>query len=194
MSPERLFVPRGALGASFMAFAVRTRGPPEAMAPSVRRLVAELDPNLPVYALSSLDDAIAEATWAFDLFGSLFVIFGAAALLLAAVGLYGVMAFSVAQRRQEMGIRMALGADRGSILKLVLGKGGTQLALGITLGMLMGVAMARPMQFILYGIENGDPLVYASIIVTLGVAGLIACLVPARAATRVDPISAMRSQ
>jgi putative ABC transport system permease protein len=104
------------------------------------------------------------------------------------------MAFSVAQRRQEMGIRMALGADRGSILKLVLGKGGTQLALGITLGMLMGLAMARPMQFILYGIEGGDPAVYGIIVVTLGVAGLIACLVPARAATRVDPISAMRTQ
>ena len=194
VSPERLFVPRGALGASFMAFAVRTRGPPEAVAPGVRRLVSELDPNLPVYDLYPLDQAISQATWAFDLFGSLFAIFGAAALLLAAVGLYGVMAFSVAQRRQEMGIRMALGADRGTILKLVLGRGGAQLALGITLGLLMGFAIARPMQSILYGIEDGDPVVYGSIVVTLAVAGLIACLVPARAATRVDPLSAMRTQ
>ena len=194
MSPERLFVPRGALGASFMSFAVRTRGPPEAMASRVRTLVAELDPNLPVYDLYPLDRAISEATWAFDLFGALFAIFGAAALLLAAVGLYGVMAFSVVQRRQEMGIRMALGADRGSILKLVLGKGSAQLALGITLGLLLGAGMARPLQFILYGIEVGDPVVYGSIAVTLAVAGLIACLVPARAATRVDPIAAMRTQ
>ena len=93
-----------------------------------------------------------------------------------------------------MGIRMALGADRGSILKLVLGKGSAQLALGITLGLLLGAGMARPLQFILYGIEVGDPVVYGSIAVTLAVAGLIACLVPARAATRVDPIAAMRTQ
>ncbi len=191
--PERLFVPRGALGASFMSFAIRTQGPPEAMASTVRALVAELDPNLPVYDLYSLDRAISEATWAFGLFGGLFAIFGAAALLLAAVGLYGVMAFSVAQRRQEMGIRMALGADRGSILRLVLGKGGKQLVFGITVGLLLGAAMVRPMQFILYGVEVGDPLVYVSIVVTLGLAGLIACLLPARAATRTDPMVTMRT-
>ena len=193
VSPERLFVPRGAFGASFMSFAVSTRGRPEAMASSMRTLVAELDPNLPVYQLSALDRAISEAIWAFDLFGGLFAIFGAAALLLAAVGLYGVMAFSVAQRRQEMGIRMALGAERGSIMRLVLGKGGMQLAFGITVGLLLGAAMARPMQFILYGVEVGDPIVYGSIAATLAVAGLVACLVPARAATRTDPVTAMRS-
>ena len=192
VTPERLFVPRGAFGAAFMSFAVRTQGPPEAMAPGVRTLVAELDPNLPVYQLSALDRAISDATWAFDLFGGLFAIFGAAALLLAAVGLYGVMAFSVAQRRQEMGIRMALGADRGTIMKLVLGKGGKQLALGIIVGLLLGAGLARPLQFILYGVEVGDPMVYGSIVATLAFAGLMACLVPARAATRTDPMVAMR--
>ncbi len=194
--PENLVSapPRGALGATFMAFALRTPGAPEAMAPNVRSIVADLDPNLPVYDLFPLDRAISEATWAFDLFGGLFALFGAAALLLAAVGHYGVMAFSVEQRRQEMGVRMALGADRDTILKLVLGKGTRQLALGITLGLLMGAAMAGPMQFILYGVEVGDPVVYASIVVTLAVAGLVACLVPARAASRVDPMASMRTQ
>ena len=191
--PERLFLPRGALGASFMSFAVRTQGPPEAMASSVRALVAELDPNLPVSDLYGLDRAISEATWAFGLFGGLFAIFGIAALVLAAVGLYGVMAFSVAQRRQEMGIRMALGADRGSILRLVLGKGGKQLVFGITVGLLLGAGMAGPLQFILYGVEVGDPIVYGSIVVTLGLAGLVACLLPARAATRTDPMVTMRT-
>jgi len=115
-------------------------------------------------------------------------------LLLAAVGLYGVMAFSVAQRRQEVGIRMALGADRQTILELVLGKGTRQLALGGILGLVMGAGIAGPMQFILYGIEVGDPYVYGSIAVTLSVAGLAACLVPARAASRVDPMASMRTQ
>ncbi len=193
-SPRTSAPPRGALGATFMAFALRTPGAPEAMAPNVRSIVADLDPNLPVYDLFPLDRAISEATWAFDLFGGLFALFGAAALLLAAVGHYGVMAFSVEQRRQEMGVRMALGADRDTILKLVLGKGTRQLALGITLGLLMGAAMAGPMQFILYGVEVGDPVVYASIVVTLAVAGLVACLVPARAASRVDPMASMRTQ
>jgi len=192
VTPERLFVPRGAFEAAFMSFALRTQGPPEAMAPGVRRLVAELDPNLPVYQLSALDEAIADATWAFDLFGGLFAIFGAAALLLAAVGLYGVMSFSVAQRRQEMGIRMALGADRGTIMKLVLGKGGKQLALGIIVGLLLGAGLTRPLQFILYGVEVGDPMVYGTILVTLALSGLLACLIPACAATRTDPMVAMR--
>ena len=115
-------------------------------------------------------------------------------MFLAAVGLYGVMAFSVAQRRQEMGIRMALGAERGSIMKLVLVKGGLQLALGITIGLVLGAGMAGPMQFILYGVEVGDPVVYGSIALTLAAAGFVACLVPARAATRTDPIVAMRTQ
>ena len=194
MSPERLFLPLGTLGASFMSFALRTEGPPEALASRVRALVAELDPNLPVYELYALDRAISDATWAFDLFGALFSIFGVAALFLAAVGLYGVMAFSVAQRRQEMGIRMALGAERGSIMKLVLVKGGLQLALGITIGLVLGAGMAGPMQFILYGVEVGDPVVYVSIALTLATAGFVACLVPARAATRTDPIVAMRTQ
>ena len=194
LSPERLFLPLGTLGASFMSFALRTEGPPEALASRVRALVAELDPNLPVYELYALDRAISDATWAFDLFGALFSIFGVAALFLAAVGLYGVMAFSVAQRRQEMGIRMALGAERGSIMKLVLVKGGLQLALGITIGLVLGAGMAGPMQFILYGVEVGDPVVYGSIALTLAAAGFVACLVPARAATRTDPIVAMRTQ
>jgi len=194
LSPERLFLPLGTLDASFMSFALKTQGPPEALTSRVRALVAEIDPNLPVYDLYVLDRAISDATWAFDLFGSLFSIFGAVALFLSAVGLYGVMAFSVAQRRQEMGIRMALGAERGSIMKLVLVKGGLQLALGITIGLIIGAGMAGPMQFILYGVEVGDPVVYVSIALTLAVAGFAACVVPAQAATRTDPIVAMRTE
>lgn len=194
LSQDRLFVPLGALGASFISFAIRTQGPPAAMSPQLRSLVAELDPNLPVYDLAPLGRAIEDATWAFDLFGALFAIFGAVALFLAGVGLYGVMAFSVAQRRQEMGIRMALGAEARTIMGLVFRKGGIQLALGISVGLLMGAGLAQPLRFVLYGVEVGDPFVYASIVVTLGSAGVLACLVPARAATKTDPIVAMRGE
>ncbi len=194
LSPERLFLPLGSLDATFMSFAMATQGPPAEMASRLRAVVAEVDPNLPVYNLWALDQAIEQATWAFGLFGGLFAIFGVAALFLAAVGLYGVISFSVAQRRQELGVRMALGADRREIMGLVLRKGGGQLALGMVLGLLLGALMARPLRVILYGVEVGDPLVYVSIVLTLSLTGLVALVVPARAATRTDPIEAMRTQ
>ncbi|NNM06278.1 MAG: FtsX-like permease family protein, partial [Gemmatimonadetes bacterium] len=190
--PERIFLPQGALDHSFMSLAIRTQGPPGGMAPAIRALVAELDPNLPVYELMPMNEAIEESTWAFGLFGSLFTIFGAAALFLACVGLYGVMAFSVAQRRLEMGIRMAMGAEAKSIVRLVVGRGGRQLALGITAGVLLGVVMSRSMRVILYGVEMEDPLVYLVIILTLSASGLLASFLPAMAATRADPVEALR--
>ena len=162
------------------------------MAPAIRSLVAELDPNLPVYDLLPMDQAIEEATWAFGLFGSLFSIFGAAALFLACVGLYGVMAFSVSQRRLEMGVRMAMGAEAKAIVWLVVARGGKQLAIGISAGILLGVLMSRSMRVILYGVETEDPVVYLVIILTLSATGLLACFLPARSATRADPVEALR--
>jgi putative ABC transport system permease protein len=190
--PERIYVPQGALDQSFMSFAVRTQGPPEGMAPALRSLVAELDPNLPVYRLLPLDQAIEEATWAFGLFGSLFTIFGAVALFLASVGLYGVMAFSVSQRRLEMAVRMAMGAEARSIIRMVVGRGAKQLAIGLVVGISLGVLMSRSMSVILYGVETGDPIVYFTIVLTLSATGLLACFLPARAATRADPVDALR--
>jgi predicted permease len=194
MRPERIFLPQGALDASFMSLAVRTQGDPAAMASSLRSLVQEIDPNLPVYDLMPLGQAVRDATWAFGLFGTLFAIFGAAALFMAAVGLYGVMAFSVSQRRQEMGIRMALGAEPPAIVRMVMRRGAWQLALGMTLGVVLGAVLSRSMSVILYGVETGDPVVYGSIIGTLATTGLLACLLPARSATRTDPVQAMRGE
>jgi predicted permease len=191
-SPERFYVPNGLGDYRFHALAVRTAGPPEPMATRVREIVADLDSNLPVYAVATLEDAIQQATWAFAMFGRLFTVFGAAALFLAAVGLYGVLAFSVSQRRLEMGIRMALGAERGSIVRLVMKKGAVQLCIGILGGLGIGALMGGPMRFVLYGVEKGDPTVYAGVVVTLLAAGLLACFVPARAATKTDPVEAMR--
>ena len=192
--PERIFLPQGALDVTYMSLAVRTQGDPASMAPALRALVQELDPNLPVYDLLPLGQAVRDATWAFALFGTLFTIFGAAALFLAAVGLYGVMAFSVSQRRQEMGIRMALGAEPAAIMRMVMGTGTRQLAIGMTLGIALGALMSRSMSVVLYGVETGDLVVYGSIIGTLATTGLLACLLPARSATRTDPVQAMRGE
>jgi predicted permease len=192
--PERIFLPLGALDVSFMSLAVRTRDDPAGMAPVLRDLVQELDPNLPVYDLLPLGQAVRDATWAFALFGTLFTIFGAAALFLAAVGLYGVMAFSVSQRRQEMGIRMALGAEPQAILAMIMTRGARQLAIGMTVGLALGAIMSRSMSVVLYGVQVADPLVDGSIVATLAGSGLLACLLPARSATRTDPLQAMRGE
>jgi predicted permease len=190
--PERLFLPQGALDNAFMSLALRTEGDPAAFAPRIRAAVAELDPDLPVYDLLPLGKAVSDATWAFGIFGTLFTIFGAAALFLASVGLYGVMAFTVSQRRREIGVRMALGANARSVLRLVMGSGMRQLAIGMVVGLGLGAGMSQAMRIVLYDVDTADPVVYGSIIVALGVTGLLATLVPARSALRADPVEAMR--
>ncbi|HSM59740.1 MAG TPA: ABC transporter permease [Longimicrobiales bacterium] len=194
LPPQYLYLTPAVLPRQAMVAAVRTEGPPASLAPRLRAIVSELDPNLPVDALRTMPDAIRSSTWAFGFFGSLFTIFGLAALFMAAVGLYGVMAFSVAQRRQEMGVRMALGARPADIRGMVLGRGVRQLAAGTVVGLALGLLIAKPLSFVTYGVTLADPFLYAFIVATLGSAGLVACLVPARAATRADPVAAMRPQ
>ena len=176
----------------FVSLAVRTRGEPGAFAGDARRVVAGIDADLPLYWVRTMEESVETATWIYSIFGSLFTIFGVAALFLAAVGLYGVMAFSVSRRTQEMGVRMAMGADAGSVMRLVLGKGMKQLAAGSVVGLALGAAMVRPMTAIFFDVEPSDPAVYAAILLTLGAAGLLACLVPARRATRVELVDALR--
>mgnify|MGYP002622356843 CR=1 FL=1 len=190
--PERIFVPQGSLDIAFASFAVRTREEPEAFAPRAREVVTEIDPNLPVYQLLTMDRAIDESTWAFGLFGSLFSVFGIVALFLATVGLYGVMAFGVNQRRREMAVRLALGAKPRALVRMVVGRGAGQLGLGVGFGLILGALMSRSMRIVLYGVEVDDPSIYAVIAVTLVATGLLACVVPAQSATRTDPAHAMR--
>lgn len=194
VDPQELYVPAGVLDPRFLSAVVSTQGPPSALAPRLREVVADMDPNLPVYQVGTVAEGIQQATWAFGMFGSLFTIFGLAALFMAAVGLYGVMAFSVAQRRQEMGVRMALGASAGDILRMVLRRGGMQLAIGVAVGLLLGYGMGRPLSVMTYEVDLGDPRLYLVIVLTLVLAGLAACIMPARIATRTDPAEAMRPQ
>ncbi len=193
VDPAQFYMPRGMIDLRFMSVAVQTAVDPLSLAPRLREIVAEIDPNLPVYDLLPMDRAVRKATWAFGLFGSLFTIFGIVALFLAAVGLYGVMAFSVSQRRQEMGVRMALGAEGGHLIRMVMGRGAGQLALGMGLGLALGALLAKPLQVILFGVDAFDPAVYLTIAAALGLAGMLASFVPALAATRADPVTAMRA-
>jgi putative ABC transport system permease protein len=176
----------------FVSLAVKTRGPPGAFASNARSSVQRIDAGLPLYWMRTMEESVESATWIFDIFGSLFAAFGTAALFLAAVGLYGVMAFSVSRRTQEMGIRMALGAGRRTVFALVLRKGMGQLAVGGLIGLALGAVLVRPMSVVFYDVEPSDPFVFGAIAVTLLSSGLLACLVPARRATNVELANALR--
>jgi putative ABC transport system permease protein len=173
---------------------IRTADNPAAVAKPLRALVASLDSDLPVYALSSMRDVLAEPTWPMRVFGGLFVVFGIVALALASIGLYAVLAFSVSRREREMGIRMALGAAAGDVIRLVLVDGAVQLAIGVSIGVAMGIGLARLARAALFGVQPNDPSMIAIVIGTLAVAGFAASVVPAVRATRADPVRSLRSE
>ncbi len=127
-------------------------------------------------------------------FGGLFVVFGVAALVLAAVGLYGVMAFNVRRRWRELGLRMTLGAKPGDVRMLILRQGASQLGTGLRVGLVLGIGLARLVEGFLYGVDPWDPVAMTSVLgSTIGV-GLAACLIPARGATRRSPAAAIRHE
>ncbi|HKZ81751.1 MAG TPA: ABC transporter permease [Pyrinomonadaceae bacterium] len=171
---------------------IRTAGEPSAIAASVRQIVAELDRNQPVANIKTMQDVVA-ATMAPRRFNMLLLsLFAGIAVLLAALGIYGVVAFSVAQRSRELGIRMALGAQRSHVLGLII-KDATMLTLtGITVGLIVTVALTRMMRTLLFGVTPTDAatLFYVSILLLL--VSLLACYIPARRATKVDPLVALR--
>ncbi len=194
MAQEQLYTPLAQGPPSSMRMAIKTRGDPLEIAPIVRDAVAGLDPNLPLYEVDSMEGAIESATWIFGVLSWTFSLFGGMALLMSAIGLYGVMAFSVSRRTQEMGIRMALGAGDKDIVGLVLKKGMTQIGIGMAIGLVLGMALSRPLQAISFRVNPNDPLVYAAIIVTLTLTGVLACLAPALRATRVNLVSALKAE
>ena len=190
---ERIYLPTGAMDRASFAIMVGLAGSDRGFLSALRRAVADVDPDLPIYDTTMLDVALYEATWFFRLFGASFLMFGVAALFIAAVGLYGVMAFSVRQRRKEIGIRKAIGAEPRSLLANVVAKGMTQVGIGLAIGAPVGGALGWSLQGILFGVDALDPVVYTSIIGVLAVTGALACLVPARAAAAVDPIETMKA-
>ena len=175
-----------------ITMALRADGPPLGLTSRVRDEVAAVDPTLPIYFVRTLEQAIDSDTWFVGVFGSLFMAFGAAALFLASIGLYGVVSFSVSQRTREIGVRMALGADTRSVLWLILREGILQLAVGVVIGLGLAAGLSRMIQVLLFGVEPWDPTVFTVIAVTLAAAGTLASFVPAKRATRIDPMQALR--
>ncbi|HJU89298.1 MAG TPA: ABC transporter permease [Gemmatimonadaceae bacterium] len=175
-------------------FLIRTDGDPTALIPAVRREVLAVDPNLPVFAIRTMEERVGDAL-SRARFGSILLgVFAGIALLLASVGVYGVMAYAVSQRTHEMGVRIALGAERRDVIRLVLSQGAWLAALGIAVGLVTSAGLTRVLSGLLYGVSPTDPLTFIAISAALGTAALLATYIPARRATRVDPMQALRRE
>jgi putative ABC transport system permease protein len=192
--PETFFLPLAQAPPASLAIALRTTGPPLPITSAAREAVRLVDPNMPVSGVNSLEQAMYEQGWPYRVFGSLFTAFGFAALFLATVGLYGVMAFSVSRRTQEVGVRMAMGANGRDVLTMVLRQGVAQVAIGIAIGVGLGAGLGSAMKALLFNASPFDVRVFLSVGVVLTLTALAACLVPARRAAGLDPMVALRRQ
>ena len=177
---------------SSAALEVRTSGNPETLMATLRNQVQQLDRNLAFTNMQTATEILSQGLWAARMGAALLGLFGLLALVLASVGIYGVLAYSVAQRTGEIGIRMALGAQPGEVLRLVLRQGMTLAVIGAILGLVAALLLARTAANLLYGVSATDPLTYAGITVLLLSVALLACYLPARRATRIDPVVALR--
>jgi predicted permease len=173
---------------------VRTDGDPRTVLATVRREVQALDPNLPLIAVSPISEVLDQVLWAPRMGAALLVVFGLLALVLAAVGIYGVLAYSVSQRTHEIGLRMALGAQRGDVLKMIVRQGMTLTLIGVVVGLAVAFLVTRFMESLLYGVAATDPLTFMGVSLVLAAVALLATFIPARRATRVDPMIALRHE
>ena len=187
-----MMVPLAQHGQRFMTVAIRADGAPLALTTMVRDQVAAIDPDVPIYFVDTVAGEIRSETWFFRTFGTLFTVFGAIALFLASVGLYGVMSFGVSRRTQEVGIRMALGAQGRQVERLILRQGLGQIVVGLAIGLGVAAVLSRGVAILLFEVEPWDPAIFAVIGVVLTATGVLASLIPARRATGIDPATALR--
>jgi putative ABC transport system permease protein len=176
---------------NFMGLVIRTTSDPAAFARTLRREVQAIDKDQPVYNVRTMDDVVASSLGTRRVSMQLFAVFAIAAVLLAALGIYGVMAYSVTQRTQEIGIRMALGAQRSDVLALVIRQGMVLAVIGVVVGLAGAFALTRLLVNLLYGVAATDPLTFAAIPLLLLFVALVACYLPARRAARLDPTIAL---
>jgi len=179
---------------NFMGLVIRTAGDPAAFANTLRREVQALDKDQPVYSVRTFDDVVMNSLGTRRVSMQLFTVFACAALLLAAIGIYGVMAYSVTQRTQEIGIRMALGAQKGDVLRMVVGQAMTLVLIGVGVGLAGALGLTRVIATLLFGVKATDPTTFTAIALLLVAVALLASYLPARRAAKVDPIIALRTE
>jgi predicted permease len=186
--PEKLM----SMTTDSVAVVLRTAGDPNAVMVSVRRAVQEVDPREVVYNAQTMGDVISHSFAARRLSMMLLGVFAALALVLACVGIYGVISYLVGQRTHEIGLRMALGAQRSDVLRLIIGHGAKMALIGVAIGTAAALALTRLMADQLFGVSAYDPPTFAAVAALLLVVAVAACYIPARRATRVDPMVALR--
>jgi ABC-type antimicrobial peptide transport system permease subunit len=181
-----------------MTMLVHSAGDPASIVPAVRHAIRSLDPNIPVADVGTLNDAFKLVLYLYGLFGMVVGACGGVAVLLASLGIYGTIAYGVGQRTREIGIRVALGANRQDILRLVIRQGMVRVIYGLTIGLLLALVLTRVLASsvfdvdLLYGVSASDPLTYVLVGALLILVTLLACYLPARRATKVDPLVALR--
>jgi predicted permease len=170
-----------------------TRGDALSVLPGVRSAIAALDPDLPLVETGSLLHLVRLQNWAYGTFGSLFISFGISALFIATIGLYGLMAFSVTQRRRELGVRRALGATSHQIMRIILNQGVRHVAPGIAIGLVLAFAASHVLDFLLFGVQPRDPMIFLATTAVLLLTAILACWIPARRAAGADLLEVLRS-
>jgi putative ABC transport system permease protein len=187
-----MFLPHGQTSQNFSTIVVRANDDPLKLASAVRSVVKSLDKDQPLYDIKTVEQGISDSLVSQRFNMILMVTFAAVALILAGVGLYGVMAYSVAQRTHEIGIRMALGARRPDVMKMVVGQGMTLVGAGLGIGLVAALGLMQLVETLLFGVKVTDPMTYMTVSLLLVVVALLACWIPARRATKVDPMIALR--
>jgi len=175
-----------------MTFVIRTRADATVVASAARNVVQTLDPQQPLSDVRTLDDLVGDSIARQRFNTLLLAVFAIVALLLSSMGIYGVMSYSVVQRTNEIGIRMALGAQVSDVLKLIFKAGMLNALIGVGIGLAASFALSRVMTKLLFGVTPTDALTFATVPVALIIAALLACYIPARRATKVDPVVALR--
>jgi putative ABC transport system permease protein len=188
------YVPYRETAPPAVSLLVRSALPAATVMDAVRKEVRAIDRDQPVFAIQTFDQVLDMHRWPYRVFGGLFVIFALVALVLSSVGLYAVMAYSVVQRTQEIGVRMALGAQARQVSALFLRRGLVQLGIGLTLGLSGALAASRVLRNVLVDIAPDDPVTFGAITLLLTIVSIAACLVPARQAARIDPLNALRAE
>jgi putative ABC transport system permease protein len=188
------YLPVSQAGGRFMSVAVSTKGDPHSAIAGVRNAVRSVDAGIPIANIKTMEELVDNSVGQRKLSMILLGVFSGIALLLASIGIYGVMSYSVAQRSRELGIRMALGAERGRVLRLVVGQGMGLAVLGVMIGLVAAFALTRFLASQLYQVGATDPMTFGTVAGLLVGVALLASLLPAMRATRVDPVVALRDE